>query len=95
MEDTGEGRNGPKPAQDCAEMTDRPGEVTHSCRFARPNLQRRVFPVKGTYIPNPVDWNSLRKIMAAIRKPSSVTVSAVIMMVRSWPSTGLSNWAIR
>jgi hypothetical protein len=47
------------------------------------------------YIPNPVDWNSFRKIMAAIRKPRSVTVSAVIMMVRSWPSTGLSNWAIR
>jgi hypothetical protein len=51
--------------------------------------------LKKSYIPNPDDWNSFRKITAAIRKPNSVTVSAVIMMVRSCPSTGFSNWAIR
>ncbi len=93
-------------------MNERPGEVTNSCRFARPELQHRKHGInlvcrrkpnqmrtgsrpKISYIPNPVDLNSFRKIMAAIRKPSSVTASAVIMMVRSWPSTGVSNWAIR
>jgi hypothetical protein len=60
--------------------------------FARPVRARQgADGMERAYIPNPVDWNSLRKSMAAVRKPSSVTVSAVIMMVRSWPSTGFSN----